>query len=133
MFPSYQFVNLSPADYNAEESQTSLMYASRVKTITNNASKNAEKEEVTRLKKIIASLKAGGTGVIPGMEDADVLLEDVVEGGEEGEEGRDASLDDDDGGGGPEPAEDGYDGGGGGGSAGDVSAEYAGAGGPDGP
>ena len=57
-------------------SQTSLVYASRVKTITNNASKNAEKEEVTKLKKIIANLKAGGTGVIPGMEDDVDLAEE---------------------------------------------------------
>ncbi|RYG56604.1 hypothetical protein EON66_02480 [archaeon] len=33
------FVNLSPADYNAEETLSSLVYASRVKLITNNAEK----------------------------------------------------------------------------------------------
>jgi hypothetical protein len=33
------FVNFSPADYNADETSTSLMYASRVKKIVNNASK----------------------------------------------------------------------------------------------
>ena len=33
------FVNLSPADYNAEETQSSLVYASRVKLITNSAEK----------------------------------------------------------------------------------------------
>lgn len=36
-----RFVNLSPADYNAEETQTSLVYASRVKLITNSAEKMA--------------------------------------------------------------------------------------------
>merc|ERR1711975_170426 len=34
------FVNISPADYNAEEPQTALAYASRVKLITNDAAKN---------------------------------------------------------------------------------------------
>jgi hypothetical protein len=33
------FVNISPADYNAEETATSLQYAARVKLITNDASK----------------------------------------------------------------------------------------------
>ena len=53
------FVNISPADYNGEETYTSLVYASRVKLIKNNASKSQESEEVARLKKIIAKLKAG--------------------------------------------------------------------------
>eukprot|EP00741_Cyanophora_paradoxa_P005575 tig00000911_g5405.t1 len=53
------FVNISPADYNVDETQTALVYASRVKLITNNASKNAESAEVNRLKKIIAQLRAG--------------------------------------------------------------------------
>ncbi len=33
------FVNFSPADYNSDETVTSLNYAARVKKITNNASK----------------------------------------------------------------------------------------------
>lgn len=33
------FVNFSPADYNADETATSLAYATRVKKITNNAAK----------------------------------------------------------------------------------------------
>lgn len=53
------FVNFSPADYNADETSTSLMYASRVKKIVNNASKQAESEEVARLKAIIRRLQAG--------------------------------------------------------------------------
>ncbi|CAN0355447.1 unnamed protein product, partial [Phaeothamnion confervicola] len=53
------FVNISPADYNAEETVTSLMYASRVKLITNSANKNQDSEEVARLKAIIRKLKAG--------------------------------------------------------------------------
>ena len=71
------FVNISPADYNEEESvvrrsalgtseqgvttrlQTAMQYAQRVKLITNDANKNADNEEVTKLKRIIADLKAG--------------------------------------------------------------------------
>jgi hypothetical protein len=53
------FVNFSPADYNSDETVSSLAYAARVKKITNNVSKSAETEEVTRLKKIIAKLQAG--------------------------------------------------------------------------
>ncbi|XP_072039085.1 uncharacterized protein [Amphiura filiformis] len=53
------FVNISPADYNAEETIISLTYASRVKLITNDASKNADNKEIARLKKVIQKLKAG--------------------------------------------------------------------------
>ena len=53
------FVNISPADYNMEETLTSLTYASRVKLITNDASKNSESKEVAKLKAIIAKLKSG--------------------------------------------------------------------------
>ena len=53
------FVNISPADYNTEETVTSLTYAARVKLITNDASKNAENKEIARLKGIITKLKRG--------------------------------------------------------------------------
>jgi hypothetical protein len=53
------FVNISPADYNVEETQTSLVYAARVKLITNSAEKQQESAEVARLKKIIARLQKG--------------------------------------------------------------------------
>lgn len=53
------FVNVSPADYNCDETITSLTYASRVKLITNDASKNAESKEVAKLKAMIAKLKKG--------------------------------------------------------------------------
>ncbi|XP_041041201.1 kinesin-like protein KIN-14I [Carcharodon carcharias] len=46
------FVNISPADCNAEESISSLVYASRVKLITNNAQKNSESKEIARLKQV---------------------------------------------------------------------------------
>lgn len=55
------FVNISPADYNQDETVTSLTYAARVKEIKNNASKNADTKEVARLKDIIAKYKAGET------------------------------------------------------------------------
>jgi len=67
------FVNFSPADYNADETSTSLMYASRVKKIVNNASKQAESEEVARLKQIIKKLKAGQV-----VEEEDMMM--VVDG-----------------------------------------------------
>merc|ERR1712226_898266 len=53
------FVNISPADYNSEETQTSLVYAARVKLITNQAKASADTAEVTRLKKIIRNLRNG--------------------------------------------------------------------------
>lgn len=53
------FVNISPADYNTDETVTSLTYASRVKLITNDAQKNSENKEINRLKAIIAKLKKG--------------------------------------------------------------------------
>ena len=36
-----------------------MQYAQRVKLITNDANKNSDSEEVSRLKRIIADLKAG--------------------------------------------------------------------------
>ena len=53
------FVNFSPADYNVDETVSSLSYAARVKKIVNNASKQAESEEVARLKGIIKKLQSG--------------------------------------------------------------------------
>ena len=53
------FVNISPADYNREETVISLTYAARVKLITNDATKNAENREVSRLKATIARLQKG--------------------------------------------------------------------------
>ena len=84
------FVNVSPSEYNGvrktcsgsprfvteslfsfcsfwhlqEETLSSLAYASRVKKIKNDAKKNADNAEITRLKKIIRDLKQGGTGEV---------------------------------------------------------------------
>ncbi|XP_065843071.1 uncharacterized protein [Oscarella lobularis] len=53
------FVNISPADYNCDETVISLTYASRVKLITNDAQKNADNKEIARLKATIAKLRKG--------------------------------------------------------------------------
>jgi len=63
------FVNVSPADYNSEETATSLVYASRVKLITNDASKAQESAEVNKLKKMIRALKAGKSIADPDEDD----------------------------------------------------------------
>uniref|UniRef100_A0A061QQX7 Kinesin-like calmodulin binding protein n=1 Tax=Tetraselmis sp. GSL018 TaxID=582737 RepID=A0A061QQX7_9CHLO len=44
------FVNVSPTDSNLDETQNSLQYATRVRTIKNDASKNETNKEVQRLK-----------------------------------------------------------------------------------
>ncbi|XP_037493341.1 kinesin-like protein KIN-14E [Jatropha curcas] len=48
------FVNVSPAESNLDETYNSLMYASRVRSIINDASKNISSKEIARLKKLIA-------------------------------------------------------------------------------
>ncbi|XP_063051840.1 uncharacterized protein si:dkey-96l17.6 [Engraulis encrasicolus] len=53
------FVNISPADCNVEETLTSLIYATRVKTITNNAQRNMDSKEIAQLKEIIVKLRSG--------------------------------------------------------------------------
>ena len=53
------FVNISPADYNADETTNSLQFATRVKKVTNNANKTNENEEVVKLRHIIKKLQAG--------------------------------------------------------------------------
>ena len=50
------FVNVSPADYNLEETQTSLYYATRVKLIVNETVKNIETKEFSRMKEYLKSL-----------------------------------------------------------------------------
>ncbi len=65
------FVNFSPADYNADETSTSLMYAARVRNACAALScrvsqlflrlQQAESAEVARLKNIIKRLMAGAS------------------------------------------------------------------------
>ncbi|PNW82236.1 hypothetical protein CHLRE_06g278125v5 [Chlamydomonas reinhardtii] len=45
------FVNVSPTDANIDETQNSLQYATRVRTIKNDASKNELNKEMLRMKK----------------------------------------------------------------------------------
>ena len=51
------FVNASPADYNSQETESSLLYACRVKAVKNSATKD-NKSEVDKLKKQLALMKA---------------------------------------------------------------------------
>ncbi|BBH08140.1 ZWICHEL kinesin-like calmodulin-binding protein [Prunus dulcis] len=51
------FVNVSPAESNVDETHNSLMYASRVRSIVNDPSKNVSSKEIMRLKKLVAYWK----------------------------------------------------------------------------
>lgn len=68
------FVNISPADSNIDETHNSLSYATRVRSIVNDASKNTSSKEVIRLKKLITYWKEQA-GRKPGEEE----LEDITE------------------------------------------------------
>lgn len=50
------FVNVSPAEFNCEETITSLNYAARAKNIQNKATKNLDNAEVAKLKRKIQDL-----------------------------------------------------------------------------
>ena len=51
------FVNISPVEYNADETHAALVYAARVKLITNSAEKSIETDAIRRLKAVIAKLR----------------------------------------------------------------------------
>ncbi|XP_068652513.1 kinesin-like protein KIN-14I [Aristolochia californica] len=51
------FVNVSPAESNLDETHNSLTYASRVRSIVNDPSKNVSSKEVARLKRLVAYWK----------------------------------------------------------------------------
>ena len=51
------FVNISPADYNAQESRMSLFFGVNAKQIKNQISKNVESQEVAKLKEELARLR----------------------------------------------------------------------------
>ncbi|XP_031096108.1 kinesin-like protein KIN-14E [Ipomoea triloba] len=51
------FVNVSPVESNLDETYNSLTYASRVRSIVNDPSKNVSSKEVARLKKLVAYWK----------------------------------------------------------------------------
>lgn len=73
------FVCIGPADYNIEESVTSLGYATRVKTIINNVNRQAETKEIQRLKRIIEKLKSTKDPNEVEDEDASTEILDKVE------------------------------------------------------
>jgi len=50
------FVNVSPAEMNADESNTSLQYAKRVKMIKNVASRNIVTKQTEKMNNIILEL-----------------------------------------------------------------------------
>ncbi|XP_034451449.1 kinesin-like protein KIN-14E [Hippoglossus hippoglossus] len=54
-------VNISPSECNVDETLTSLIYATRVKAITNNAQRNVESKEIAQLKEVIMKLRSGQT------------------------------------------------------------------------
>ncbi|KAK1349198.1 kinesin-like calmodulin-binding protein [Heracleum sosnowskyi] len=51
------FVNISPAESNLDETYNSLTYASRVRSIVNDPSKNVASKEVVRLRRLVAHWK----------------------------------------------------------------------------
>ncbi|XP_076020795.1 putative LOC110439812 homolog [Genypterus blacodes] len=54
-------VNVSPSECNIDETLTSLIYATRVKAITNTAQRNLDSKEIAQLKEVILKLKSGQT------------------------------------------------------------------------
>ncbi|MCO5554889.1 hypothetical protein L7F22_008427 [Adiantum nelumboides] len=66
-------VNISPAESNMDETHNSLSYATRVRSIVNDATKNTASKEVIRLRKLVSHWKeqAGRT--------ADEDLEEITE------------------------------------------------------
>jgi kinesin family member C2/C3 len=51
------FVNISPADYNSQESKMSLFFGQDVKQIKNEVKRNVEGADVTKLKEENDQLK----------------------------------------------------------------------------
>jgi hypothetical protein len=70
------FVNVSPSDNNIEETQNSLTYATRVRTIKNDASKDSANKEMVRLKEALAKWRAKAGEMGPETQD----IEDRVQG-----------------------------------------------------
>ncbi|XP_061341742.1 kinesin-like protein KIN-14E [Gastrolobium bilobum] len=65
------FVNVSPIESSLDETHNSLMYASRVRSIVNDPSKNVSSKEIARLKKLVAYWKeqAGKRGEAEDLEE----------------------------------------------------------------
>ncbi|XP_029132988.1 uncharacterized protein si:dkey-96l17.6 [Labrus bergylta] len=49
-------VNISPSESNLDETLTSLIYATRVKAITNNAQRNVDSKEIAQLKEVLVTV-----------------------------------------------------------------------------
>ncbi|CAD7703005.1 unnamed protein product [Ostreobium quekettii] len=74
------FVNVSPTDQNLDETQNSLLYATRVRTIKNDPNKDETNREITRLKRHIDYWKQQAQ--MPGSDrDVDALTA-ALQGGE---------------------------------------------------
>ena len=52
------FVNIGPAEYNMDESVTTLVYGSRAKEITNNSKKNVETQAQAKLNETYKKMQA---------------------------------------------------------------------------
>eukprot|EP00958_Prasinococcus_capsulatus_P007212 scaffold668_cov385-Prasinococcus_capsulatus_cf.AAC.17 len=66
------FVNISPASVNLDETQNSLTYAQRVRTITNDAQKNVSSKKIAALEKKLAFWREKAGGGPGGLEDIEV-------------------------------------------------------------
>eukprot|EP00362_Geleiidae_sp_MMETSP1317_P001792 CAMPEP_0201281588 /NCGR_PEP_ID=MMETSP1317-20130820/3421_1 /ASSEMBLY_ACC=CAM_ASM_000770 /TAXON_ID=187299 /ORGANISM="Undescribed Undescribed, Strain Undescribed" /LENGTH=132 /DNA_ID=CAMNT_0047591839 /DNA_START=2235 /DNA_END=2633 /DNA_ORIENTATION=- len=73
------FVNISPADYNLEESNMSLMYASRVKLITNDVKKNVESKALAKARVELVNALGGVRHAQAVYEKKGISLEDIEE------------------------------------------------------
>lgn len=50
------FCNISPSDYNTDETINSLQYASRVKLVTNEVTRNVENKQNDKMRRVIEKL-----------------------------------------------------------------------------
>lgn len=69
------FVNVSPADYNSDETNTSLTYAKRVKNIKNVAVKNTQTKQYDKMNKIILDLQTEITRLEKKLEDGGIKFQ----------------------------------------------------------
>lgn len=69
-------VNISPADYNMEETLSSLYYASHVKLISNDAHKTIESKELTRMKDKIKELSEENESLKKIVQKSDILMKE---------------------------------------------------------
>ena len=73
------FVNLSPAQSNATESSTSLMYGGMVKEIKNDLKKNFESKEMEKMKVKIKQLESERLTMLEAMRRANVDFSELEE------------------------------------------------------